>query len=96
MFDPIQAISMFRKADKHAEHIYTHGGCYRFHLLLRSIFPDAVPYMNSSRDHVVSKIGDRFYDIRGRVPVKREDEYHLMDAGEIKSAAKWSYRARKH
>ena len=69
---------------------------YRFHLLLRSIFPDAVPYMNSSRDHVVSKIGDRFYDIRGRVPVKREDEYHLMDAGEIKSAAKWAYKARKH
>lgn len=91
MFDPMKAISMFKNADKRAEHIFTHGGCYRFHLLLRSIFPEAVPYMNSSRDHVVSKIGDRFYDIRGRVPSKHEDDYHIMDDIEIRVASKWGH-----
>ncbi|CAE6950004.1 conserved protein of unknown function [Ectopseudomonas oleovorans] len=41
------------------------GGCFRVYLLLKQAFPDAEPWYDS--DHVITKIGDRFYDIRGQV-----------------------------
>lgn len=42
-----------------------HGGCFRVYLLLKQAFPDAEAWYDG--DHVITKIGDRFYDIRGQV-----------------------------
>lgn len=39
--------------------------CYSFHLILKSIFPEVIPYYNHT--HVISKIGDKYYDIDGVV-----------------------------
>ena len=46
--------------------------CFRFHLELLEFFPDAEPYYTG--DHVITKIGDRFYDKDGLslYPMKSE------------------------
>ena len=41
------------------------GGCYKFYLILKEVFPDAVGYYNG--DHVITKINGKFYDIDGNV-----------------------------
>lgn len=42
-----------------------HGSCFRLYLLLAEVFPEAEPWYDSN--HVITKIGERFYDIRGEV-----------------------------
>lgn len=49
------------------EYYYTNGGCFQFFRILKSIFPEAVAY--SDCNHVITKIGDRFYDITGEVKI---------------------------
>jgi hypothetical protein len=56
--------------------IFTHGACYQFHLILKSKFPEAIPYYNE--DHVISKIGDSYFDITGEVIVDGKDCYTLL------------------
>lgn len=50
---------------KDAIYYYTRGNCYKFFLLLKERFPRAKGYYNS--DHVITKIGNRYYDITGQV-----------------------------
>ena len=45
--------------------IYTQGNCYHFYEILKSIFPEAEPY--ESGGHVLTKIDDNYYDIRGKL-----------------------------
>jgi hypothetical protein len=56
--------------------IFTHGACYQFHLILKSRFPEAIPYYNEN--HVISKIGDSYFDITGEVIVDGKDCYTLL------------------
>jgi len=44
---------------------FQEGGCYLFFRILKSYFPSAEAYYN--QDHVITKIGDKFYDITGTV-----------------------------
>ena len=46
---------------------YTSGGCYAFYLKLKARFPEAEGYYNM--DHVITKIGDRYYDSTGEVEI---------------------------
>ena len=43
--------------------IYTMGNCYQFYEILKVVFPTAVAY--ESGGHVFTKIGSKFYDIKG-------------------------------
>jgi hypothetical protein len=63
--NPMSFITFLRKSDKYIETIYLNGGCYQLYLVLSSIFPSAEPYLNKSKDHIVTKIDGFFYDIRG-------------------------------
>ena len=45
--------------------IYTMGACYGFYTILKAIFPEAVAYMTPNEDHIVAKINEKFYDVRG-------------------------------
>jgi len=58
-------INTLRMSDKYIESIYTQGGCYQFYLVLKSIFPESIPFFNSKKDHIVTKIDDIYYDIKG-------------------------------
>lgn len=41
------------------------GGCFRFYLALKQVFPSAVPYYDGT--HVITRIGDAYFDVRGEV-----------------------------
>lgn len=45
--------------------IYTEGSCMNFFQILHSIYPEAEAYYNG--DHIITKIGNNFYDINGVV-----------------------------
>lgn len=45
------------------------GGCYNLFVILRTVFPEAVPYYD--KDHIITRIGNRYYDITGQVKKKR-------------------------
>jgi len=64
-------INTIRNSFPDAVEIYTRGGCYQFYLILQSIFPEAKAYYDS--DHIITKIGETYYDITGRV----KKENHL-------------------
>lgn len=48
-----------------SQQVYTEGSCYHFYLILKQVFPNAEPYFDL--DHIITKIGDKFYDITGEV-----------------------------
>lgn len=58
-------ISRVRDSFIGCQQVYTEGSCYHFYLILKEVFHNAKPYFDE--DHVVTKIGDKFYDITGEV-----------------------------
>lgn len=58
--------------------IFTQGSCYHFYLILKEIFPSAQPYYDMN--HVITKIGSKFYDITGEV---RKGRHILLDDQDI-------------
>lgn len=62
---PLDLITAISASYKHADFVYQNGGCFQFHKILKTAFPDAIPY--TSHDHVISLIDGTFYDITGEV-----------------------------
>lgn len=56
-----------------SQQVYTEGSCYHFYLILKEVFPDAEPWYDN--EHIVTKIGDKFYDITGEI---RKDELDMF------------------
>lgn len=48
-----------------SQQVYAEGSCYHFYLILKQVFPSAECWYDE--DHVLTKIGDSFYDITGEV-----------------------------
>lgn len=74
MYDKvIQIITHIREKTGHDPDdviaFYTRGGCYQFYRILLSYFPEAEAYYD--QDHVITKIGERFFDITGEVSLGR-------------------------
>ena len=61
----LNLISAIRGSFPDASIIYTFGGCYGFYEILKSVFKDATPYMLKDETHIITKIGDSYYDITG-------------------------------
>jgi hypothetical protein len=74
----LKFLEVLRSASNIQTEIYTSGGCYRLFELLQAVFPGASPYYNG--DHVVTKIGNAFYDIsgvvcdKGYIPMERSQQ----------------------
>jgi hypothetical protein len=83
-----QFIRAIRKTDQYIYHIYTQGGCYQFHLLLKKLFPESEPCINHTNDHVVTLYKGKLYDINGE---NRSGNFRLMTVSERRMAAKWSF-----
>lgn len=66
-----------------------HGGCFRVYLVLKQRFPDAQPWYDSN--HVLTKIGDHYFDIRGQVEPESEvgAQYLPMDPLVFNRAYSW-------
>ena len=61
------------------ESIYTSGSCLNFYLILRDRFSDQCPVPYYNVDHVITFIGDRYYDITGEVKFKEGEYLKLTD-----------------
>ncbi len=61
----IEFIERVRSIADCMEDLCLHGGCWQFHLLLKSVFDSAVPHWNV--EHVITEIAGEYYDIRGLV-----------------------------
>lgn len=47
--------------------VFSYGGCYGFYQILKFVFPEAKAYFaNNEEGHIYTKIGDTFYDIKGK------------------------------
>jgi hypothetical protein len=65
MSEPNALIQTIRDSFIGSQQVYTEGSCYHLYLILKTVFPDALPYYDGY--HVVTKIGDKYYDITGEV-----------------------------
>lgn len=61
----VALITTIRNSHPDMEELYLFGQCYNFFLILRSQFPEAIPYYDTMEGHVYTKIGKYWYDIRG-------------------------------
>lgn len=84
-------IKSLRDSDLYIEHIFMRGGCYKFHLFLKSIFPSLKPYIHQDKDHIVSYYDGHFYDIRGRIESKFECLYSPLTTDDVSLVSKWSF-----
>ena len=71
-------IDLLREGIPNAESLFLYGGCYKLYKILKFVFDDAVAYYDGN--HVITKIGDKFWDIRGEV---KPSERHLPVDGKI-------------
>ena len=85
----LKTIDTIRNSVDGASEIYTRGSCYHFYVVLDNLF-NAIPYYSLDHDHIISLIGDCFYDINGTVPTdesyKPLNEHDLKDVEAIKKA----------
>lgn len=92
MDDVERFIELIKSLDTHIETACLHGACYKFYKVLSRVYPNATPYMNNERNHVVTRVGNGLYDITGRVGSisgKAADKYHRMSNVELRVASKW-------
>lgn len=93
MINPINFINTLRESDKVLETVYMNGGCYQFYEVLKSIFPQAKPYLTTERDHVITEIDGKFYDIRG---YSHEKANPLISKWDITMCQQWGFSKWKY
>lgn len=64
---------------------FTNRNCYYFYIILKSRYPQAIPYYDKEKSHIVTKIGNNFYDINGRLSQKQLKEYNFVPFCELNS-----------
>lgn len=58
-------IRTIRESHSEMVNIFTLGSCLNFYLILSQVYPDAVVYYDCN--HIITRIGDKYYDITGEV-----------------------------
>ena len=87
--DILTFIDELRNSDGYIHHIYTKGGCYRFHILLSKMFKNCTPYISGTNDHIITRYRGRFYDVYCIVDCL--DSYRKLSLNEIPVVEKWSF-----
>ena len=92
---PEKLIEALRKSDEYIKSIYLNGGCWQFYKFLKLLYPKAKPYKVSISgadiDHIVTKIGNKYYDITGEVYKK---DFYLcspVKSIDIETFEKWNF-----
>lgn len=86
-------IDALRETDMYIETIFTQGGCYKFHLFLATIFQNTTPLINKSKDHIISRVSYKCYDITGEVSC---EGYSQLTPDEVKMCEEWSFSKRSY
>lgn len=59
--------------------VYTRGGCYGLYQILKEVFPSAQAYFDDKdEEHILTRIGDRYYDMNGEYPFKHTEKSELI------------------
>jgi hypothetical protein len=82
-------IQELRNSDEYIHHIYSKGGCYKFHLLLSKMYRNCIPYINQEMNHVITKYKGKYYDIYG--PLDCIDGYRELTDIDKPMVEKWSF-----
>lgn len=90
MIQPSELIDALRESDLYLVDIFTRGSCYRFHLFLKAVYPEAEPFIDEGMNHVISKIGDKFYDIRG--VFENSQKFRPLTENDLEVVEEWSFR----
>ena len=93
MNDPLPLITAIRESFPGAVTVYTRGGCWEFHRILKAAFPDAQPFYDPVHGHVYTKIDGSFYDIKGKLLKKIDLDYMLEDSRIMRDVHRWMPRA---
>ena len=80
-------IDELRSTDRYIHHIYTKGGCYKFHLLLSKMYKGCTPYTNGN--HIITRYKGKYYDIYGEVD--SQDGFRKLSNMERPQVEKWSF-----
>lgn len=88
--DILKFIDSLRNTDEYIHHIYSKGGCYRFHLLLSKMYKNTTPYISGTKDHIITRYRGKFYDIFGEVD--NQDGFTRLTEKEIPFVESWSFR----
>src|SRR5690349_15842909 len=67
MKSPDSIIEKIRNSFIGASQVYTNGSCIMFYFILKEIYPNARPYWSKENRHMITKIGNKYYDINGVV-----------------------------
>ncbi len=99
--DPVERfLATLRSAVPNAEVVFTEGNCFKLYLLLREVFPQAVPFYSGIRGHVYTMIDGKLYDIYGKQYQTTINKnwgigpvYYLPAERRVfKEAFRWQYR----
>ena len=82
-------IDELRNTDLYIHHIYSEGGCYRFHVLLSKMFKNCTPYINGKKNHIITRYRNKYYDIYGEVT--NLDGYTRLTIEEKLMVESWSF-----
>lgn len=84
-------IQSLRDSDVYIDHIFMRGGCYRFFLFLKTMYPNAEPYIHQDKDHIVTKLFGHLFDIRGAIEAKFESLYTPLLDDDLEMVQSWSF-----
>jgi hypothetical protein len=88
MIPILEFITALRESDKYIEVIYTNGSCYKFHLLLKKLYPESKPCINVLEDHIVTLHEGIMYDING---VVGGGVWRSLTKDDLKVVENWSF-----
>ena len=83
-------IEELNHSDEYIHHIYSKGGCYRFHILLSKMYKNCTPYISATKNHIITRYKGKYYDIYGEVD--NQDGFRKLLDNEIPIVSKWSFR----
>lgn len=84
-------IKSLNDSDVYIEHIFLRGGCYRLFLFLKTIYPNAEPYIHQDKDHIVTKLFGHLFDIRGIIESEFECLYTPLSNEDLDMVESWSF-----
>lgn len=100
MVEPLEFINTLRNSDDYIEIIYLNGGCYNLFKILKLIYPNAIAYKVKVVDsddfysHIVTKIGENYYDINGIVNTDYYDRKKVVK-NDLEEIEKWRFSKSK-
>ena len=73
--------------------IFTDGSCFHLYMILKTIYPESIPYWSDRDNHCIIKINDSFYDIGGNINIEyiEGQGYYMIPENQYKGYSLLKY-----